>query len=180
MTTTRRALWLHGAGAGARDAPFEAVVACLGDGVEIIAPQLGEPDATAWGAAVGKLLDQLPEDTLLIGHSLGASTLLKTVAEGRPRRRAPALFGLAPPFWGANGWDHASFALPANSTDALTGIGAIHLYHSSRDEIVDMSHSDLYAAALPRAVCRIVPGADHMFSGSSLGIVAADLANCLA
>jgi len=167
------ALWLHGAGAGARDTPFDKVQALLGG--EIIAPQLGEPDAVAWGDAIVAALDALPADALLIGHSLGASMLLKVIAERRPHRPAPALVAFAPPWWGPEGWGHESFHLPEDAAKALDGVKALRIYHGTADEVVEAKHSALYARAFPDAVCRLVEGADHLFAGSDLREFGADL-----
>lgn len=168
------ALWLHGAGAGARDAPFDKVSALLG-GIEIVAPQMGEPDPETWGDAIAGALDALPEDALLIGHSLGASMLLKVIAERRPHRPAPALFAFAPPWWGPEGWGQESFHLPQGAAGAFDAVRALRFYHGTADDIVDASHSALYARAFPEALCRLVAGADHLFAGSELPEFAAEL-----
>ncbi len=170
-----KALWLHGAGAGAQDAPFDKVRTLL-DGAEIIAPQLGEPEAAGWGDAIADALDALPPEALLIGHSFGASMLLKVLAERRPHRPAPALFGFAPPWWGPEGWGHEDFHFPDDAAAALDGVGALNFYHGTADDVVEPAHSALYARAFPRARCQLVDGADHVFAGAELSDFAADLA----
>lgn len=176
MIPARQVYWQHGAGAPAKGAPYATVAGILGSGARIVAPQLGETEPDLWGSAVAETLDALPEDAVLIGHSLGASVLLQVLAGRRPGRRAPAVFAFAAPFWGPSGWDFAGFALPEGADAALSGVGAIHFYHGTADDVVDPSHSALYARAFPGARCRLIEGANHVFSGCGLAEFADDLA----
>ncbi|WP_375691848.1 alpha/beta fold hydrolase [Pseudooceanicola sp. LIPI14-2-Ac024] len=172
-----RVLYLHGAGAAPGDAPFDTIRTILGP-AEVVAPQLADPEPEAWATVIAEALDDLPEDAILIGHSLGASMLLQVLARRRPVRRAPAVFAFASPFWGAPGWDHAGFALPED-LGGLDGVGEMFLYHGTADTVVAPDHGDRYAARLGRARVRRVAGADHCFEGADLAVFATDLRKIL-
>jgi len=61
----------------------------LGSDYQILAPDMPDPDNPrhlAWRDQIEQELGRLGADVLLIGHSLGGSTLLKYLAEGTYQR----------------------------------------------------------------------------------------------
>jgi len=111
----RTVLVIHGAGEPRRrqgKVYWEPLVGQdLGRGYVVRAPRMPRPAAPkywAWARRIDELMAGLREP-LLIGHSFGASVLLKYLSETVRRPAIAALFLVATPFWGP---DFAEFALP--------------------------------------------------------------------
>ena len=73
-----------------------------------------------------------------------------------------ALFLASMPRWGPDGWDYAGYAVGDAFAAALPDV-PIYLYDAVDDPHVPVEHLDLYAARLPKATARRIPGADHSF-----------------
>lgn len=158
-----RVLFAHGAGATPEDPPLPSLRQLLGRGYEITAPDLGPPDPETWAAALRPLLQDHP-GTILIGHSLGGSHILKTLAELGPMVRARAFVGLACPLWGRPGWDAEDFKLPAYAREALDAL-PIRLFHSRDDGVVAFDHLAAWKETLPNARICPLDGHGHQFTG---------------
>lgn len=173
-------LFVHGGGEGAHDADARLVAslrASLGPdhGVHYPAmPNEGSPSVAAWSSHLLHELAALPDGSVLVGHSLGASIVLKLLAEQAPPKPLGGLFLIAPPFWGAADWEWSEAVLPADARASLSRLAPIFLYHSRDDEIVPFDHLALYAELMPQAILRVVEGRDHQFN-EDLSQVAADI-----
>lgn len=168
----RQLLFIHGAGVDVDDpAGMPAFLHQALDGQFAVAtPQMPDADANGWINAMLPLLAALPEDGVLVGHSLGGSTLLKAIAERRPGMAAAGLVLLAPPYWGAPDWDYMDFAPPKGFATALGGLGTVIHLQGKHDEVVDFSHQALYAAQMPDADYRAI-ACGHEFDGEGRAAV---------
>jgi predicted alpha/beta hydrolase family esterase len=160
----REVLFVHSSGPQGAHRGSDDLVrhlrAGLGDGHEVRAPLMPTPEDPSYRAWAAHLDAVAGGATLLVGHSLGASVLVKWLSE-RPRRAAIAgLFLVATPFWGPSMPD---FALPADFAERLPSIARLFLYQSRDDDQVPMSHLERYARALPRATVRALDGYGHLF-----------------
>lgn len=137
-------------------------------------PLLDDPDHPTW-RRWKELLDTefaaLQHGSILIGHSLGGSVLLKYLAEVRPPVTLSGIFLVAIPFWGRAGWDAPEFALPRNAVPHLPDI-PIHFYHGYEDAVVPFEHVLIYKRMLPEAVLHGIDGRDHAFGKGMPGLVA--------
>ncbi|HEX5579175.1 MAG TPA: alpha/beta fold hydrolase, partial [Candidatus Limnocylindria bacterium] len=134
----------------------------LGDGFQVVAPEMpgwDDPHYGEWRDAIEGLLPDLGERYVLVGHSLGASALVKYVAEGKAHEPIIGLFLVSTPFWGS---DLPDFALPDDFAAALTDV-PIFLYHSRNDPEIPLSHLRRYQEHLPNATSRVIEGAEHSF-----------------
>lgn len=165
-------LFLHGAGAAAGDPPLPALRRALGPGYEITAPDLGEPDAGAWSRAIKAAISAIGPSAILAGHSLGASHLLKCLAELGPAVRPRGMVGLATPFWGETDWNSTAFALPDWGPDALARL-PIRLFHGTEDKEVPPSHLDRWGQTLPGARLYRLDGQGHDFGGDLAAVAMA-------
>jgi len=165
-------IWAHGAGAAAQDPPFPSLRAALGPSWTVTAPELGEPDPAAWTRTLRRALDEAAPGTVAVGHSLGASHLLKTLAGMGPQARLRGMVGLAPPFWGLPGWDVEGYALPPWAAEALTHL-PVRLFFGARDEVVTPDHGPAWAAALPNARTYLLEDQGHDFAGSLAAVAMA-------
>ena len=133
---------------------------------EIRAPEMPDaetnPQYRPWRDRILEELAAIDDEVLFVGHSLGGSVLLKMLAEVELAARVRGLFLASVPWWGPEGWDHGPWAVPADVATKLRGVPAF-LYHSVDDPEVPVDHLARYAAILPDATVRRIPGAQHSF-----------------
>lgn len=139
----------------------------LGIDYEVISPDMPDPDKPqypTWRDQIKQELAALEDGSILIGHSLGGSVLLKTLAEGSFQKRIAGLFLVAVPYWSNNGdWQVEEFVLPEDFAAKLPPISQIFLYQSQNDDIVPSAHIWHYKEKLPQATVRVLAGSEHSF-----------------
>ena len=134
-------------------------------------PQSTKPQYRTWARRIGQLFDQDP-GPVLVGHSFGASVLLKYLAEAAPRPAFAGVFLIATPFWGP---DFPEFALPADFADRLRDVSPLYLYHSRDDPEIPFEHLERYRRALPHAIVRALDGRGHEFNQPQFPELVADI-----
>src|SRR4028118_2091360 len=93
----RRVLFVHGGGEGAHEADQELAASlqdALGAGYEARSPKMPNEDSPEYGAWRDRISEELADTdggATLTGHSLGASILLKHLAEENPARPPAAV-----------------------------------------------------------------------------------------
>jgi uncharacterized protein len=173
-------LFIHGAGSDGVDADRKLATSlqtALGAEYLVIFPTMPTPDAPAhatWKVKLSQELATLARNVILVGHSLGASTLLKYLAEERVEKTIAGLFLIAAPFWNAKDPDVNEYALKEDFASRLPANLPIFLYQSRDDEFVPYARLALYAEKLPHAVKREFDGRGHQFN-DDLTEVAADI-----
>lgn len=85
-----------------------------------------------------------------------------------------ALVLISAPFIGAGGWTSDEIALRGDLAEQHPGSTPVFLYHGEADAVVPVSHVELYAAAIPGAHVRRLPGRDHQLN-NDLSEVARDI-----
>jgi predicted alpha/beta hydrolase family esterase len=134
-------------------------------------PRPAAPKYWAWARRIDELMAGLREP-LLIGHSFGASVLLKYLSETVRRPAIAALFLVATPFWGP---DFAEFALPPDFGVRLRDVSPLYLYHSRDDPEVPFEHLKRYSRVLPQAIVRALDGRGHEFNQPQFPELTADI-----
>lgn len=131
---------------------------------KILFPKIEKPAAPTYAkykkmytVAFAKISDPI----ILVGHSLGASTLLKYLSEEKPSIPITGLFLVSTPFWGNN---MKEFQLEEDFQLSLPAIPITFLYHSKQDEDVPFEHLHIYSAALKGAIVRELDGKEHVFA----------------
>ena len=150
----------------------------LGEEYEIHYPRMpGEdnPSYATWKAELERTFETLRDDAILVGHSLGATILLKVLSEQSPSRKFAAIFAIAAPFVGHGGWRADDLEFPSDLGASLPPDVPIHFYHGLEDETAPPSHLDLYASAVPRARVHRLPGRDHQLNDDLREVAAAIL-----
>src|SRR5215212_3615801 len=113
----RQLLFVHGAGEGAYEEDSKVVASlrdALGSGYEARYPKMPDEDSpkyAAWSARIASELAELDGEVFLVGHSLGASILLKYISEERTVIPIAGMFLVAPPYWGVEDWDVDEYVL---------------------------------------------------------------------
>ena len=72
-------------------------------------PDEDEPEYAPWARHIDQELSTLEGPLILIGHSLGASILLKCLAETVLTPPIAGIFLIAAPFWGGAGWRYDGY-----------------------------------------------------------------------
>lgn len=154
-----RLLFVHGAGGFDED---RALADGLGSelGVAVDYPRLPDQDMSyaAWSAIIGAGLTRIEPGDLVVGHSFGASILLKVLAQKGSPPQAAVL--LAMPDWGRSGWD-----VPEYECAGPEPIGPLALHHCRDDEVVPFAHLAVHAEQLPRAQVHEHQSGGHQFDG---------------
>ena len=181
---TKQLLFIHGAGDGAYkedQALVDNLQEVLGAGYDIHYPQMPQedsPEYPLWQEQLTKELAELEGDLVLVGHSLGASVLLKYLVEEKVSQPVRGLFLLAPPYWGAEDWQVEDYTLKDDFAANLPEDMPIVFYQSRGDTIVPFSHFGFYREVLPQATFRELDKHDeyggHQF-GNNLAEVAEDI-----
>ena len=147
----------------------------LGPRFDVRAPEMPgadtDPRFGPWRNRIVDELGTMASEPVLVGHSLGGSVLLKYLADDTSAAHPRAIFVVEAPWWGAEGWDYAEFALPTEFASRLPKV-PVFLYHSVADPEVPISHLEIYASQLPAAKVRRLPGDDHSYVGGLPELVA--------
>jgi uncharacterized protein len=174
----RSVLVIHGAGEPRRRRGrvyWEPLLGdSLGRGYRVLAPRMPRPEHPqywTWARRIDELMGKTRRP-VLVGHSFGASVLLKYLAETVRRPAVAGLFLVATPFWGP---DFPEFALPPDFGARLRDLSPICLYHSRDDGEVPVEHLERYRRALPHAIGRILNDRGHEFNQAQFPELAADI-----
>jgi predicted alpha/beta hydrolase family esterase len=178
VAMTRNVLVIHGAGEPLRregKVYWEPLLQHgLGSAYVVRAPRMPEPEDPNyrdWAERLAELLEQT-EVPVLVGHSFGASVILKYLSEVAVR---PPLFGVflaAVPFWGPK---FPEFALRADFGARLRDLSPVYLYRSVDDAVIPSEHLERYRKALPHAVVRTLDGRGHEFDQPDFPELVADI-----
>jgi predicted alpha/beta hydrolase family esterase len=173
-------LFVHGGGQGAHEEDEKLAASLrdeLGATYEVRYPKMPDEDGPEYGAWRDRITEELAAmdaEAILVGHSLGASILLKYLSEEETETPVSGLFLVAPPYWGAEDWEVDDYELREDFASKLPEGLPVFLYHSRDDEVVPFAHLALYAERLPQATVREFDGRGHQF-GDDLSEVARDI-----
>jgi pimeloyl-ACP methyl ester carboxylesterase len=164
-------LFVQGGGAGAHDEWDDKLVASLGrelgDGWDIRYPRMphdDDPNYARWSAAIRQAIDDLDDGACVVGHSIGGTILLATLAQQPLARKLTAVVLVSAPFVGPGGWPEDEFAFPSDLGARLPRDASVHLFHGLQDATAPPSHADLYARRIPQAHVHRLPGRDHQLN----------------
>ncbi|GAB3989786.1 hypothetical protein GCM10028807_15440 [Spirosoma daeguense] len=149
---------------------------CLGEKYAVHYPRLPNESVPDLGRLnqIGNQISSIEGELIVIGHSLGASMLLKYISQTEVNVKISAIFLLSTPFWsGEEDWKEG-FKLPEHFADTIDRTTPIFLYHSQDDKEVPFSHLALYRQKLPWATIRELPSGGHQLN-NDLTIVANDI-----
>jgi predicted alpha/beta hydrolase family esterase len=174
-------LFVQGGGEGVHDEWDNHLVDSLrqelGTGYEIrypVMPNEADPTFAAWKPALDAELDALESGSIVVGHSIGGTVLLHTLAERTSPPKLGAICLIAAPFIGPGGWDSDELAPIPDLAARLPRDVPVYLYHGRADDTIPFEHVELYARALPQAQVRRLDGRDHQL-GNRLAEVASDI-----
>ena len=161
-------LFIQGGGSGTHDdwdnKLVDSLARELGDAFEIRYPRMpgeDDPSYATWGPAIRREIAGLGDGATVVGHSVGGTLLLRTLAEQPPAGRPGAIVMLAAPFVGDGGWPDHEFEMPLDLGARLPQGVPVHLFHGLEDDTAPPEHARLYARLIPQAQVHLLPGRDH-------------------
>jgi len=149
----------------------------LGPDYEIRYPRMpdeDDPQFAPWKAALRKEFDKLEDGVILVGHSIGATILVHSLADESPEWAPAGIFLISMPFIGEGGWPSDEVKPKPDLGGKLSARCPVYLYHGDADETVPIKHVELSATAIPQAVLRKLAGRDHQLN-NDMSEVAADI-----
>ncbi|MGI8911386.1 MAG: RBBP9/YdeN family alpha/beta hydrolase [Rubrobacteraceae bacterium] len=173
-------LFIHGGGEGAYEEDKKLAASLrdvLGAAYGVRCPKMpneDSPEYEAWKDRIAKELSALEGEVILVGHSLGASILLKYVSEETLVQPVAGIFLVASPYWGTEDWEVGEYELQEDFASKLSEELPAYFYHSRDDEWVSFAHLALYAERLPQAITREFDDRGHQFD-DDLSEVARDI-----
>lgn len=174
-------LFVQGGSEGAYEADSKLVTSLRGRlGADYVVrypkmPNEDDPGYEAWKNAITGELAAMGSGAILVGHSIGASVLIRAVVGGGIGESLAGVFLLAAPFWHDHDfWCWKEVELPPNAAERIPGGLPVFLYHGRQDEFVPVSHVEMYVRALPQATVRRLDGRNHQLN-DDLAEVAQDI-----
>lgn len=141
----------------------------LGDEFTIIYPPMPEadyPTYLAWNDVLTTNLKNLSGKIILLGHSLGASIILKHFSSVPVPDKIIGMILFGPPYWKDQNWDVSEYVIEDNFVPNLSKLKNIYFYYSLDDEVIPYTHLESYQKLLPQANWRIISGVDHSYHGA--------------
>lgn len=167
---TKWVLFIHGGGEGAYEEDGRLAASlrnALGAAYDDVRypkmPDEDAPEYAAWKDRIAKEIAALEGEVVLVGHSLGASILLKYLSEEEAEKPVVGLFLVAAPYWGAEDWEVDEYAPREDFASKLPEGLPIFFYHGRDDDVVPFDNLALYAERLPQATFRGFDGLGHQF-----------------
>ena len=177
----KQVLFVQGGGADTHDCWDNKLAASLGRelGEDYVVhyprmPDEADPSYPAWSAALLDELGKLDSGAILVGHSVGATILIHTVAEHLPTGQFGGIFLIAAPYIGEGGWASEDIEPRVDFSRRLPAEVPVFLYRGDEDDTVPSDHLQMYADASPQAVVRVLPHRDHQLN-DDLSEVARDI-----
>ncbi len=177
----KKILFIHGGGNGGYEADKKLAASLkntLGKEYKIDNPEIQfketEPDY-GWSKQISDHISSNNEDNLiLVGHSFGASMILKLLSENPIQKKIKGIFLIAPPFWSGNEDWKQGLKLKENFDDKLPKNIPLFFYHCKDDDEVPFSHFNDYQKKVNRATYREIDNGGHQLN-NDLTIVAQDI-----
>lgn len=176
----KQILFLHGGGEGGFEADIKLVDSLrleLGDAYMVHNPEIHFDDTLpdfGWLEQIGKEISSIKDEMILVGHSFGASMLLKYLSENRIQKKIDGLFLIAAPYWnGDEDWKQG-IKLQEGFASRIPGNIPIFLYQCEDDEVVPLDHLEFYIKNLPQATVRKTTSGGHQFN-NDLSPIARDI-----
>lgn len=136
-------------------------------------PAPDSPEAEPWIQACQAEINAVNDNFVLVGHSLGGSIILQTLARFGIPGRLQGVVTLAAPFWAAGGWNVAEFTLPEDASEKLKTLSRLIIMQGDKDEVVASDHPERYSQVLPQAEIRLLKGVDHEAANAAPEVVKA-------
>jgi predicted alpha/beta hydrolase family esterase len=149
----------------------------LGDDFTVIypiMPDADQPSYHTWETVLAANLEKLPVNVILLGHSLGASVILKHFSKHDVPNKVLGMVLFGVPYWKNQNWDVSEYEIEEELVPNLSKLENVYFYHSADDEVIPYVHLEAYQKILPQANWRITSGLDHSYHGA-ISLIANDI-----
>ncbi len=178
----KQVLFIQGGGNGGYEADAKlagSLQKALGKDYELSYPRMqtdeGLPDF-GWLKQIGSEIGDPGGNGILVAHSLGASLLLKYLAENKISKKIAGVFLVSTPFWsGTEEWKQG-LKLRDVFVGHLPENTPIFFYHCRDDEEVPFDNLAAYRHKVPDATFREIESGGHQL-GNNINLVATDIKN---
>lgn len=128
----------------------------LGESFHIIKPRMPLQDNAKyeeWKTHFERYMEQLEDNIILVGHSLGAIFLAKYLSENKFPKKILSVYLIAPPFDNTIiGEDLVGgFELSEDLSKIMENCKNVNLLFSKDDDCIPISHAEKYKEKLPNA-----------------------------
>lgn len=145
------------------------IIWALSDKFDVVAPLMPSKqnaDYIAWKIWFERYLDQITDsDPIIIGHSLGATFLLKYFSENTFSKKIKQLHFIAPLIrdeFSLYLEKLGSFNFDTTKISVVKDIAkCIHIWHSKDDDVVPFANAELVKSFLPSAVMHVFDDRKH-------------------
>lgn len=175
MTTT--ILFIHGAGDegyAADQSLVSSLSSALGKNYPVLYPEMetdeSRPDF-GWMTQIAVQSADIGGKFILVGHSLGASMLLRYLSDCPVSARLQGVFLLAAPFWHGDEEWKSGLKLKEDFAAHLPAAMPIYLYHCRDDQEVPFSHLSQFKQKLPGGIFRDLKQGGHQFDQALTQVV---------
>ena len=136
----------------------------LGDDYQVITPRMPNKNNARyleWKIWLDGFIDQIDENAIFIGHSMGGIFLAKYLSE--TKRNYKALVLVAAPFGDGDEGRESLGDFNFDDKNVLKNLAddRVTLFHSTDDAVVPYADSDMYLAYLPHAKRVTLEGRSH-------------------
>lgn len=146
----KQILFIQGGGDGGYEADKALVNSLqenLGNEYNINYPEIkseeSKPDF-GWTQQTDKKISKIKSNVFIVGHSFGASMILKYLSENSVNKKIKGIFLISTPFWSGNEDWQIGLKLQGDFADKLPNEVPIFFYHCQDDEEIPFSHLDHY------------------------------------
>ncbi len=173
-------LFIHGGGENGYEADKKLAASLeqlLGDNYKVNYPKMDADESRpdfGWPQQIGRKIEAAEGNIILVGHSLGASMLLKYLTENEIKKRIKGIFLIAAPFWhGDEDWVQG-LKLKDDFAESMPQDTPVYFYHCVDDKEIPISNFSLYREILTSAeFCEIEEGGHQL--GNDLSKPAEDI-----
>ncbi len=149
----------------------------LGDVYDVHYPKMQTNESLpdfGWLQQIGNEITAIKGELILVGHSLGASMILKFLSENKVKKKIAGIFLISTPFWNGNEDWVKGLKLNKGFAEKLPKYIPIFMYHCRDDEEIPFEHLLHYKQKLTNALfCEIAEGGHQI--NNDLKIVAEDI-----
>jgi len=177
---TKQVLFIQGGGDGGYKADEALAISLeknLGKGYQVNYPEIQSDETSSdfgWLEEIGKNISRIDGNFILVGHSFGASMILKYLSENSITKIINGIFLIATPFWSGDEEWKTGLKLKSNFADKLPTDTPIFLYHCKDDEEIPLSHFEQFKQKIPQGNFREIESGGHQFN-NDLTLIANDV-----
>jgi predicted alpha/beta hydrolase family esterase len=177
---SKQILFIQGGGEGGHAADIPMVNSLrnnLGSAYTVEYPELHSDESApdfGWIQQIRDKVSDIESNVIIVGHSLGASMILKFLSENFIGNNIKAIFLIATPFWSGNEDWKTGLKLNNKFADKLPQNLPVFFYHCKDDEEVPFDHFNIYKKHMDRAVFCEIRSGGHLLD-NDLTVVADDI-----